>query len=92
MSFTFIDLFAGIGGFHSSLEKLGGKAVFASEIDEAAKEVYKLNWEKSTLREIAGDIKPLTEGEEVLVPLHEVLTGGFPCQPFSKIRKTTRRK
>lgn len=87
MSFTFIDLFAGIGGFHSSLEKLGGKAVFASEIDEAAKEVYKLNWEKSTLSEIAGDIKPLTEGEEVLVPLHEVLTGGFPCQPFSKSGK-----
>lgn len=87
MSFTFIDLFAGIGGFHSSLEKLGGKAVFASEIDKSAKEVYKLNWMQSTLTEIAGDIKPLTEGEEIQVPFHEVLTGGFPCQPFSKSGK-----
>ena len=83
MSFTFIDLFAGIGGFHAALKKFGGNAVFVSEIDRAAKIVYENNWIKDDLI-ISGNIKPLTEGDEVLVPKHNVLTGGFPCQPFSK--------
>lgn len=84
MSFTFIDLFAGIGGFHAALKKFGGNAVFVSEIDEAAKKIYKNNWIGQNEFTISGDIKPLTEGKTVLVPKHNVLTGGFPCQPFSK--------
>ena len=84
MSFTFIDLFAGIGGFHAALKNFGGQAVFVSEIDDAARTVYQKNWIKHNELIISGDIKPLTEGEIVDVPKHNVLTGGFPCQPFSK--------
>jgi DNA (cytosine-5)-methyltransferase 1 len=84
MSFTFIDLFAGIGGFHSALKNFGGKAVFVSEIDNSAIEIYKTNWVKSKEVIISGDIKPLTEGPEIQIPNHNVLTAGFPCQPFSK--------
>ena len=74
--FTFIDLFAGIGGFHIALEKLGGKCVFASEIDEKAQEVYEKNF---NLRP-KGDITKIDEKD---MPSHDVLCAGFPCQPFS---------
>lgn len=74
--FTFIDLFAGIGGFHIALEKLGGKCVFASEIDEKAQEVYEKNF---NLRP-KGDITKIDEKD---IPSHDVLCAGFPCQPFS---------
>jgi DNA (cytosine-5)-methyltransferase 1 len=84
MSFTFVDLFAGIGGFHAALEPLGGECVFASEWDEHAARVYAANWLKDSEVEVSGDIRRLTEGDSVLVPKHDVLTGGFPCQPFSK--------
>lgn len=85
MAFTFIDLFAGVGGFHYALKQLGGNCVFASEIDPHASNIYSLNWHTTKNNfEIAGDIKPLTEGTRVQVPKHDVLTGGFPCQPFSK--------
>lgn len=84
MNFTFIDLFAGIGGFHAALSPLGGKCVFASEIDDDAAKVYKNNWAKKTGLEMAGDIKPLTESKTISIPKHDVLTAGFPCQPFSK--------
>ena len=76
----FIDLFAGIGGFHQAMAELGGECVFASEIDRDARAVYKANFGT----EPEGDIRPLTEGLRVLVPKHEVLCAGFPCQPFSK--------
>jgi DNA (cytosine-5)-methyltransferase 1 len=84
MLFTFVDLFAGIGGFHAALKNFGGKAVFVSEIDSAAKIIYGNNWIEKNELTISGDIKPLTEEGEVQVPKHNVLTGGFPCQPFSK--------
>ena len=79
MAFTFVDLFAGIGGFHYVMDALGGECVFASEIDEQAAAVYSRNWGV----EPAGDIVALTD-PEVLVPRHDVLCAGFPCQPFSK--------
>jgi DNA (cytosine-5)-methyltransferase 1 len=83
-SFTFIDLFAGIGGFHQALEQLGGECVFASEIDADAKKVYELNF-STPLMGVSGDIIPLTEPSvSAEIPQHDVLCAGFPCQPFSK--------
>lgn len=84
MGFTFIDLFAGIGGFHAALKPLGGECVFASEWDEMAANTYSKNWLKNRNFKIHGDIRELTEGRVIRVPKHDVLTGGFPCQPFSK--------
>lgn len=81
-TFTFIDLFAGIGGFHQALSALGGTCVYASEIDEAAAKIYQHNWEMP----VAGDIIPETD-PVVKVPPHDVLAAGFPCQPFSKSGK-----
>lgn len=84
MSFTFIDLFAGIGGFHAALSSLGGECVWASEFDSKASDVYELNWGMRP----AGDIVPLTDpavSDEI--PSHDILCGGFPCQPFSKSGK-----
>jgi DNA (cytosine-5)-methyltransferase 1 len=80
--FTFVDLFAGIGGFHAALSALGGECVYASEIEEAAAKIYQHNW---TVRDdrFVGDIIPETD-PIVKVPSHDVLTAGFPCQPFSK--------
>src|ERR1700722_8337153 len=80
MSFTFVDLFAGIGGFHAALTAAGGNCVYAVEIDKAAARVYERNWGLDPLGDIALDA-----GEGRLrVPNHDVLCAGFPCQPFSK--------
>ena len=85
MTFKFVDLFAGIGGFHIALSDLGGECVFASEIDKDAQAIYKLNFEKHMKGPIVGDIIPLTDKTlSKLIPEHDVLVGGFPCQPFSK--------
>jgi DNA (cytosine-5)-methyltransferase 1 len=84
MAFTFIDLFAGIGGFHAALDPIGGECVFVSEIDSAASDIYSKNWLKSSGISVAGDIKELTKNIKVNIPNHDVLTAGFPCQPFSK--------
>ena len=83
MSFTFIDLFAGIGGFHGALHALGGKAVYASEIDSAAIKVYENNWKLNA----ASDITEVANDKVMIVEKHDILTGGFPCQPFSKSGK-----
>lgn len=76
--FTFIDLFAGIGGFRLAMQEAGGKCVFSSEWDEAAKETYFQNYSEVPF----GDItKPEIKD---LIPDHfDVLCAGFPCQPFS---------
>lgn len=79
-SFTFIDLFAGIGGFHAALSAMGGECVYAVEIDKAAAAVYERNWGMNPL----GDITDHATEEEVAIPEHDVLCAGFPCQPFSK--------
>lgn len=75
--FTFIDLFAGIGGFHLAMEELGGKCVFASEWDKDAQDTYERNYGMRPF----GDIKKI---DEITIPKHDVLCAGFPCQPFSK--------
>jgi len=74
--FTFIDLFAGIGGFRIAFQKLGGKCVFSSEIDENAKKTYEANFGDVPF----GDIKEVNEKD---LPDFDILLGGFPCQPFS---------
>ena len=79
-SFTFVDLFAGVGGFHQALESIGGKCVMASEIDKECVNVYNKNFPNT---EVIGDIK---ENWKKL-PKFDMLCGGFPCQPFSKAGK-----
>lgn len=74
--FTFVDLFAGIGGFRIALERHGGKCVFSSEWDENSQKTYTA-WFKETP---AGDI---TKIDPRSIPKHDVLAAGFPCQPFS---------
>lgn len=83
MSFKFVDLFAGIGGFHGALSALGGECVYASEIDRAAARVYSRNWGLVP----DGDIMLAANDSTMNVPEHDVLVGGFPCQPFSKSGK-----
>ena len=84
-NFRFIDLFAGIGGFHLALTELGGECVFASEIDEKARETYKANHGMTPY----GDIRAITSPDrsdsivKQQIPDHDVLAAGFPCQPFS---------
>ena len=73
----FIDLFAGLGGFHVALEGLGHKCVFACEINENLAKLYEKNF---GLRP-HGDIRAL---DIQRVPAHDILCAGFPCQPFSK--------
>lgn len=73
---TFIDLFAGIGGFRYSFEKSGCKCVFSSEIDEACQNVYEKNYGDKP----AGDITKIEASE---IPDFDILCAGFPCQPFS---------
>jgi DNA (cytosine-5)-methyltransferase 1 len=79
MAFTFVDLFAGIGGFHAALSGMGGKCVYAVENDKNAAEIYQKNWGISAFGDITKDAN-----EKVKVPAHDVLVAGFPCQPFSK--------
>lgn len=77
--FTFIDLFAGIGGIRMGFEKHGGHCVFTSEWDRWAQKTYLANFPEST-HKLIGDIKDVDEHD---VPDHDVLLAGFPCQPFS---------
>lgn len=77
-NFTFVDLFAGIGGFHQAGKANGGKCVFASEIDPEAKKAYEANYGLYP----QGDI---TQIDASAIPDHDVLFAGFPCQPFSII-------
>ena len=77
--FNFIDLFAGIGGFHYALKSFGANCVFVSEIDEKASKIYELNH----LIKPKGDI---TQIKEEQIPKHEILCGGF----FFNFRETKR--
>ena len=77
-SFTFIDLFAGIGGLRRGFEPLGGRCIFTSEWDEYAQKTYLANF--ACDHPIKGDITKIKASE---IPAHDVLLAGFPCQPFS---------
>ena len=77
----FIDLFAGLGGFHLALESLGHKCVLASEIDEELQKLYKKNF-KGT--KVVGDITKIKARD---IPDHDILCAGFPCQSYSKAGK-----
>lgn len=81
--FRFVDLFAGLGGFHVALKDLGGQGVFAAEWDPALNELYKTNFDLSEIWKDVSDLKNAAIIARV-VPDHDVLTAGFPCQPFSK--------
>ena len=74
----FIDLFAGLGGFHLGLEELGHECVFASEINKNLREIYLRNFPNT---KISGDI---TKVDINKIGDHSILTAGFPCQPFSR--------
>ena len=74
--FKFIDLFAGIGGFRLAFERAGGTCVFSSEWDKFAQETYRANYDETP----AGDITQIAVSD---IPDHDILTAGFPCQPFS---------
>jgi len=76
MNYKFIDLFCGIGGFRLALEKRGLECVFSSDIDTYAQEAYKQNFGEKP----SGDITKISEKN---IPHHDILCGGFPCQPFS---------
>ena len=77
MTLRFVDLFAGLGGFHVALERLGHKCVAAVEIDESLRDLYERNFGVRPL----GDIRSVDAAN---VPAHDILCAGFPCQPFSK--------
>jgi DNA (cytosine-5)-methyltransferase 1 len=77
-AFTFVDLFAGIGGMRMGFEAAGGRCIFTSEWNPWACETYAANF--GTGEAIAGDIR---EQDEDAIPDHDVLLAGFPCQPFS---------
>lgn len=79
-TFRFVDLFAGIGGFHAAMSAFGGECVYAVEIDPEAAAVYEANWGLNPL----GDITEDANDKVMNVPPHDVLCAGFPCQPFSK--------
>lgn len=74
--YTFIDLFAGLGGFRLALESLGAKCVYSSEWDKPVRKVYSDNFDEIP----DGDI---TQVDEKSVPDHDILCAGFPCQAFS---------
>lgn len=73
----FIDLFAGLGGFHVGLAQLGAECVFASELNENLRVCYNMNFGMQP----AGDIRKIDIQD---IPSHDILCAGFPCQPFSK--------
>lgn len=78
-SFTFIDLFAGIGGIRKGFESAGGACVFTSEWDPYSQKTYRANFPDDG-HEIAGDIREVSAKD---IPDHDLLLAGFPCQPFS---------
>jgi DNA (cytosine-5)-methyltransferase 1 len=79
-NFTFIDLFAGIGGTRLGFEAAGGRCVFTAEWNKFARQTYVENFGVDSTHEIAGDVSAIASED---APDHDVLLAGFPCQPFS---------
>lgn len=86
MSYKFIDLFAGIGGFHLALHNLGAECVYASEWDEHARKTYELNFKSVSpeLFESGNYVGDITKIDKNTIPDFDILCAGFPCQPFSQ--------
>ena len=76
-SLRFVDLFAGLGGFHLALDQLGHRCVFASELNTGLQAIYTKNFGLTP----SGDLRKVSVES---IPDHEILCAGFPCQPFSK--------
>jgi DNA (cytosine-5)-methyltransferase 1 len=79
LSFKYVDLFAGVGGFAAAINSLGGEYLLGAEIDKKAAHVYELNFGHSPL----NDVRQLAR-EASGISDFDIITGGFPCQPFSK--------
>jgi DNA (cytosine-5)-methyltransferase 1 len=92
LPFRFADLFAGIGGFRIALSKLGGECVFSCEYDKYARITYRA-WFNESDEGVFGDINELRTDAEIdaVIPDHDILAAGFPCQPFS-IAGVTKKK
>jgi DNA (cytosine-5)-methyltransferase 1 len=86
MTYKFIDLFAGIGGFHLALHNLGAECVYASEWDEHARKTYELNFKSVSpeLFESGNYVGDITKIDKNAIPDFDILCAGFPCQPFSQ--------
>lgn len=90
-SYTFIDLFAGIGGFHTAMHSVGAHCVFASEWDKYARISYEANYKDIEPglfeKDSSGNYKyfneDVTKANPADIPDFDVCCGGFPCQPFS---------
>ena len=82
----FIDLFAGIGGFHLAFHNLGAECVFASEWNQHARTTYEHNFKaiSPNLFKSGNFVGDITEVDKASIPDFDILTGGFPCQPFSQ--------
>ena len=92
--FSFVDLFAGIGGIRKPFSEIGGQCLLTCEWDEYAQKTYKSNWASCREHKFLSDIKDVTQPNgkkgkslanviEKGIPKHDVLLAGFPCQPFS---------
>eukprot|EP00466_Bigelowiella_natans_P014232 jgi/Bigna1/143942/aug1.82_g18650 len=87
-SFSFIELFSGIGGFRVGLEALGGTCVWACEIEPQARKCYRANFpckDGNTTVETEKLCRDITKVDVKMIPEHDILTAGFPCQPFSRL-------
>lgn len=71
----FIDLFAGLGGFHKALHALGHECVYASELDPLLQGIYEHNWGLKP----TGDIRRIVASDLDSIPPHDILCAGFPC-------------
>ena len=80
----FIDLFAGIGGFHLALKSIGMKCVFTSEIDEFARKTYVANFKEKYIENPNLFNKDIWNANFKKIPDFDILCAGFPCQPFSQ--------